>query len=295
LNAKPAHPRVSLSEAIRLVAHGREQQRYRQTKRLTELDSDNQETLPEYIMLSAEVAALWLQLQETHYATTKRTGAKLVAEIPLVSLAPSALDYAEEMTSSVEARSGLRAILSSKNMIDLPALLDTAISRLWFAGYSERLLFSIPAVRSSLMEAALRPVDIRILLVHPDSPAAQARRLSEAYAKPSDLFEDIATTIKGFEEFELELRASAADKSVPVHCALCLSHSMLSSSFFFVDDLCIASLYSAHLTGGAGAALVFRSSSVQPKGYFQVLLREFQSAWGECTGQEIENTSEVLT
>lgn len=282
LKQKAGHPVLSIPDATRLVADGREQQRQRRTTHLAEL-GNNQETLPEYIMLSAEVAALTLQLQQYRYAATPQiSGSRVIADVPLVALPVSALDYAEEMPSSTQARSGLRGILSSKNLIDLPSLLRTAVSRLWFAGYSQRLLFMIPEVRASLMDAALRGVDIRILLVDPDSPAAQARSVSEVYAKPSDFFEDIHTTRMGFAAFEDDLRAAATPNTPEILCTLRLCTSMLSSSFFFVDDLCICSLYSASLTGGVGTALVFRSSSVQPNGYFQVLLREFQSAWGQC-------------
>lgn len=287
LKHSPAHPVLSLPDATRLVADGREQQRQLRTTRLAEL-GDNPETLSEYIMLSTEEAALALQLQQYRYtATTQFAGTRVVADLPLLPLPASPLDYVEEMPASTRARSGLRGILSSKNFIDLPALFRMAVSRLWFAGYSERLLFNIPEVRASLSDAALRGVDIRILLVNPESPAAQARSLSDAYAKPEDLFEDIQTTCVGFAEFEKDLRAAAVD-TAEVQCTLRFCPSMLSSSFFFVDDLCICSLYSANLTGGAGAAFVFRSSSVQPNGYFQVLLREFQSAWANCEDKTAE-------
>lgn len=279
---------LNVPDAIRLVADGREQQRHRQTTRLGEL-GNGQETLDEYVMLNLEVGALNVQLQEYRYtATTQTAGTRLIAEVPVVPFPASALDYAEEMPASTLARSGLRGILSSKHFIDLPALLRMAVSRLWLAGYSERLLFSIPEVRASLMDAALRGVDIRILLVDPDSPAAHARSMSDAYATPSDLFEDILTTQKGFAEFDEDLRANATAETPEIQCSLRLCTSMLSSSFFFVDDLCICSLYSANLTGGAGAAFIFRSSSVQPNGYFQVLLREFQSAWANCEGKASE-------
>jgi hypothetical protein len=288
LKQKLGHSVLSVPDATRLVADGREQQRQRRTTRLAEL-GDNQETLPEYIMLSTEVAALALQLQQHRYtATTQIAGTRIIADLPLLPLPASPLDYVEEMPASTQARSGLRGILSSKNFIDLPALLRTAVSRLWFAGYSERLLFNIPEVRASLIDAGLRGVDIRMLLVDPDSPAAQARSVSDAYAKPEDLFDDIRTTIVGFAEFDEALGIAVTADTPEIQCTLRLCTSMLSSSFFFVDDLCICSLYSASLTGGAGAAFVFRSSSVQPNGYFQVLLREFQSAWANCEGRALQ-------
>ena len=282
LKDKTGHPVPGIADATRLVADGREQQRQLRTARLKELGSDSSvETLPEYVMLMAEVAALTTQLQQTHYAApAEAPGTRVIAEVPLIALPASALDYAEEMSSLVRARSGLGGVLSSKNLIDLPALLRRAIGRLWFAGYSQRLLFTIPEVRAALKDAAIRGVDIRILLIEPDSPTGRARSMSEAYAKPEDFFEDVLTTRRAFSAFYEELVTVDAVDSTGIRCELRLCTCMLSSSFFFVDDLCICSLYSANLTGGAGAAFVFKSSSVQPNGYFQVLLREFQGAWG---------------
>lgn len=271
----------SVSDATSLVAQGRKQQIQLSTKRLFEISDSSEETLAEYIMLSAEVAALNIQLQQTQYAATdEKSEIKEVAELPLTSLSASPLDYAEEMQANVRKRSGLSAILSSKNLINLPVLIDRTVSRLWFAGYSQRLLFTIPEVRSSLMNAAKRSVDVRILLVDPDSPAGQARSVSEVYTKADDFFEDVRATIQYYAKFKEELEASA--DSVNILCDLRLCKSLLSSSFFFADDLCISSFYSANLNGGSGGAFVFKSSSVQSNGYFQVLFREFQGAWGSA-------------
>lgn len=282
LKDKAGSPVPSISQATRLVAEGREKQRQRQAARLTEIGDSTEETVTEYIMLSAEVSALTTQLLQTQYgAAGEAARAREVADLPLATLPASPLDYAEAMSSSVRARSGLSAVLSSKNLLDLPALLRRAIGRLWFAGYSQRLLFTIPEVRAALMDAVKRGVDIRILLVDPDSPAAHARSASEAYAKPGDFFDDVLMTAQGYDQFKEELIKAVGD-SAEVRCDLRLCPSLLSSSYFFVDDLCICSLYSANLTGGSGGTFVFESSTVQPNGYFQVLLREFQSAWKQC-------------
>jgi hypothetical protein len=280
----------STLDAARVIADAREQQRQRRTTRLAELGDDNSEaSLAEYIMLSAEVAALGAQLQQSQYAAgNPLSGARVIAGIPLIALPTSALDYAEEMPSSTLARSGLRGILASKNLFDLPALLRYAGSRLWFAGYSERLLFASPEVRASIYDAATRGVEIRILLVDPESPAALARSLSDAYLKPEDLFADILATREAFAEFDKEVREADAARAPKLRCELRLCTNALSSSFFFVDDLCICSLYSSNLTGGAGAAFVLGSSSVQPNGYFQVLLREFQSGWGQSEREGLQ-------
>lgn len=280
LKRNPGRAPMRLTHTMRLVADGREQQRQRRTTRLAEL-GDGQDTVPEYIILSTEVAALTMQLQQYHYSVAPQpSSTRVVADVPLLALPPSALDYAEEMPHTTRARTGLYGILSSKNLIDLPLLLRGATSRLWFAGYSQRLLFTFPEVRASLLDAATRGVEIRILLVDPESPAAVVRSISEAYADPNDFFDDIRSTQDGFAAFEHELHSVAEGAEQGIRCDLRFTSNTFSSSFFFVDDLCICSLYSADLTGGAGTAFIFRSSSVQPNGYFQVLRREFQQSWG---------------
>lgn len=278
LKEKTGFPIPSIADTARSIAHGRKQQIQRCTTRLREISDSTEETASEYIKIMAEVTALTTQLQQTHYGITdENSTTEEVAELPLTAFS-SSLDYAEEMQSGVRQRSGLSGILSSKNLINLPTLLDRAVGRLWFAGYSQRLLFTIPEVRAALMNAVSRKVDIRVLLVDPESPAGQARSVSEAYTKSSDFFDDVLATIQQYTKFKEE--ANELEDSINIRCNLRLCKSLLSASYFFVDDLCICSLYSSNLTGGAGAAFVFKSSSVQSNGYFQVLLREFQSAWG---------------
>lgn len=281
LKDKSGHSVPSIADATRVVTEGRQQQIQRRANRLTELRESTPETTTEYFILATEIGALTTQLQQTQYATmTAGSGMRFVAELPLTQLQASTLDYAEEMPDYVRAKSGLSGILSSKNLIDLPTLVRRAVNRLWFAGYSQRLLFKIPEVREALKDAAQKGIDIRILLVDPKSPAALARSISKLYAKPDDFFEDIRLTTEGFAAFTEELSVEI-DGSNRISCDLRFCESILSSSFFFVDDLCICSLYSPNLSGGAGGTFVFKSSSIQLNGYFQVLLNEFQSAWNE--------------
>jgi hypothetical protein len=270
-------------DMARVIAQAREKQRQLRTVTLANLGSDPSEALiPEFIALSMEVAALATQLQQNHYAAAHTLpDSRTVAGIPLIALPAAAGDYAEELPAPTAARTGVRGLLSSKSLIDLPLLIRYAARRLWFAGYSERLLFTVPEVRTALHDAVLKGIDVRILMVDPASPAAFARGLSDAYATPNDLFKDIETTRNEFAAFDEGVR-SAAGQNDTLHCELRLCTNALSSSFFIVDDLCICSLYSSNLRGGAGVTFVFGSSSVQPNGYFQVLFREFQSGWTEA-------------
>ncbi|UPT69030.1 MAG: hypothetical protein M0D57_10595 [Sphingobacteriales bacterium JAD_PAG50586_3] len=267
----------SIAYAMNAISHGRTLQLNSDAKRLSEIKGSSKETLHEFVILATEVAALTVQLSTTQLASGVKNDMKEVGEVPLIGFS-STLDYAEETPTDLRKRSGLSGILSSKNLINLPVLIDRAVSRIWFAGYSQRLLFTIPEIRVALLNAAKRNVDIRILMVDPDSLAGQARSLSQAYASPDDFFNDVRLTVQQFALFKEELEK---DKPMnPVTCDLRLSKCMLSASYFFVDDTCICSLYSSNLTGGVGGAFVFNSSSVQSNGYYQVLLREFQSDWG---------------
>lgn len=275
---------ISHLDASLAVADGREKQLQRSVSRLAELGNDtSEETLAEFVMLSAEVAALTTQLQMLHYTErTPRSRAADCGGIPLISLRSSTLDYAEVMPSSVRARSGLRGILSSKNVIDLPVLIQGTSNRLWFAGYSQRLLFKISAIRTALKAAVAKGVDVRILLVDPYSAAALARGRSEVYERTSNLSSDILETCSACAELVRELREeSVAETNEQFQVELRLCQEVLSSSYFFADDICICSLYSSSIRGGSGTAFVFGSSSLQPTGYFQVLLRDFQNAWGQ--------------
>jgi ubiquinone/menaquinone biosynthesis C-methylase UbiE len=275
----------SLAQAAKLVANARERQRQDHTAKLAELKS-GEDTLAEYFILNTEVASLGVQLLRYHSSALTAAKTEIIPGIPLLAFPLTPLDYAEPVPPSQRSRAGLRGILSSKRLIDLPTLLGTAHARLWFAGYSERLLFNVPEIKAALRNAAVeRRVDTRILLVHPDSAAALARGVSEVYANPSDLYSDILTSVSGFAEFEREVQAASAGGPHKVQCELRLCRSILSSSFFFVDDLCICSLYSSNLTGATGAAFVFESSSVQPNNYFQVLLREYQGLWQQSDRQ----------
>jgi hypothetical protein len=274
----------NLAQAAKLVADARERQRQHHTEKLAELKS-GEDTLAEYFILNTEVASLGVQLLRYHSLAPTGAKTEIIRGIPLLTFPATPLDYAEPMQPSPRSKAGLLGILSSKRLVDLPALLGTANARLWFAGYSERLLFNVPEIRASLREAVERRVDTRILLVHPDSAAALARGLSEVYTTPSDLYSDILATVSGFAEFEREVQPATVDGSARVPCELRLCRSILSSSFFFVDDLCICSLYSSNLAGATGAAFVFESSSVQTNNYFQVLLREFLALWAQSDRQ----------
>lgn len=263
--------------AAELVLRAREEQYRLRIDELSALD-DSEQTLAQYVVLADEVASLGVQIANYSKAAGFGTRGTSIAGIPVRAIAGSGFDYAEEMASANPV-SGLRAILSSKRLIDLPALIASSHTRLWFMGYSQRILFSGGEMRDAVKAAVVRGVDVRILLAHPGSPAVQARGASAAYASPEQLVSDIVETEASFFQFRRELEQFSSGERTSKEIALRFCRMVMPASFFIADESCIFSLYSSTLTGGDGAAFVFRSGSPQVNDYFHVLLREFQGAW----------------
>jgi hypothetical protein len=263
------------SEAAHLVLEGRfEQLRGALDQRLNLTDAD--ETAPKYVELSEQIAVLNSQI----HAFEEGDGtAKPGLNIAGVALRPpSASEYVDEIRPTRHGASGLKAILSSKTLIDLPALIDTATTRLWFAGYSQRLLFALGPVRQALGHAIGRGVDARFLIVDPNSAAARARGRSEAYSGPDQLADDILKTVDGYRSFADEVASEmAAPGGGSAELRLC--DTIFSSSFFFADTTCICSLYSFNTRGGSAPAFILRGSPDSQNDYFNLLLREFQTTW----------------
>lgn len=238
--------------------------------------TENDETAVTYLALSEQIAVLNGQIHAFEKGDEVACPGPSVAGVILRPLAEGG-EYAEELRAGPPGVSGLKGILSSKNLIDLPALIDTASTRLWFAGYSQRLLFAPGPVREALARAAERYVDIRVLIVDPASDAARARGKSDAYSAPAELVADISETIEGYRSFADEFARTIPDDPRSVELRLC--DAIISSSFFFVDSTCICSLYSFNLRGGSAPAFVLKGSRGSINDYFTLLLREFQRSW----------------
>jgi hypothetical protein len=282
LNDEPSAAAPNRNEATHLVLEGRREQLRRALEEqagLTEAD----ETAVTYLALSEQIAVLNGQIHAFEAGDGIARPGPSVAGVELRPLADGG-EYAEELRSVRPGASGLKGILSSKNLIDLPVLIETATSRLWFAGYSQRLLFTPGPVREALARAAERGVEIRVLIVDPNSDAARARGQSHAYSRPDQLASDIDETIHAYRGFADEMQAGATiEGSKPVE--LRLSDTIISSSFFFVDMTCICSLYSFNLRGGSAPAFVLRGSPGSSHDYFTLLLREFQSSWLKASAE----------
>ena len=278
LREAPSALKPNRAQAEQLVLRAREAQLEQRTAELRAL-APSDDTTVDYFILSEEVATLSSQVQAYRSSNTAARTSSRAAGLPVKPYSTSGFDYVEEIKSNTTMISGLTAIISSKAMIDLPALIDQTLARLWFAGYSQRILFSNSDVRQALLRAVERGVDLRILIVDPESHAAQARGLSDAYGSPQELVSDIRETMEAFDLFSDELRTRSGGSARPETSELRLFQSIVSSSFFITDNTCLCSLYSSNLTGGAGPTFVLKSPDGNVNNYFRALLREFQGTW----------------
>jgi hypothetical protein len=274
---------LSQHDAEKRIAAAREQQREAVIAELEQLSATSEEsTTPDYLILQAEEAALATQLQQWSYRLQRTpVGSSnrkvLVNQVPLVNIPMTPLDYADEINGT---RSGLRVVVSSKNLLDFPAILGECRNRAYFAGYSQRSLLLSEQNRVALRHAISAGADLRILLANPSAPAAIARATSLAYSTPSDLTDDIHQTQRAFEQFYAFMGGVLQADLLSTRCRLRLTNAIPPCSYFIVDDLCYVSLYSLRLTGGSGPCLIFRADEDGPSAYFSILLQEFRLAWG---------------
>ena len=279
----------TLTTIEQAIVTARSKQREEITEQLQALSATSDEaTTPEYVILQAEEAAISTQLQQYSYNTVrqrKKHAAKhmLAGVIPLASLPSTKLDYAEEVTDVALSRSGLVAVLSSKNLIDFPALLAGCKDRAYFMGYSQRSLFQNQPTSEAVVKALGNGADFKVLLVNPSSEVTIARAKSLAYTSYEDLIADINYTRGAFKAFLGELSAQQQFALSKPSCELRLMSTIPPCSYFIIDDLCYVSLYSLRLSGGSGPCLVFRNDPMEPNAYFAILLQEFQLAWDGST------------
>lgn len=272
-------PALAVFEAR--VKSMREAQRAQVIRSIQALNKDSDErTTAEYVMLQSEEASIATQLQQVSYSQAAALSVpgerRVVASIPLVAVPLTPVDYAEEIPESISRRSGLVAIISSKNHLDFPALIAACRKRVYFSGYSQRSLLRTVQNRMGLQTALSAGAEVRVLLCDPESKAAAARADALAYSNPRDLTSDIRNTLRDFNEFRESLprEDGSCDR-----CQVRLTATIPSSAYFILDDLCYVSLYSLRLTGGMGPCLVFKNDPDEVNAYFFILLQDFQLAW----------------
>lgn len=289
LIARRVRAPASLATVERFVADARERQRQRLIADLQALNATpNEHTTPDYLILQAAEASLSTLLQQWNYEkdAVPPPEVQIVAGIPLVAIPLTSVDYAVEVMGQPAERSGLVAIISSKNRLDFPGMIAACRERVYFAGYSQRSLMLSEGNRLALGTALQAGADVHVLVCDPNSRAAAARAEAIAYSGLRDLTGDILQTIREFENFRESLLHMADGEEQYERCQIRMSTTIPSSSYFILDDLCYVSLYSLRLTGGTGPCLVFQNRPDEVNAYFGILLQDFRLAWDGSGGMK---------
>lgn len=222
----------------------------------------------EFLRCQAEAAALAMQLQKWDQGRQDQPR-RSVAGIGLVALASGPYDYALALPATIAEPSGLKAIVASKNLLDMPAMIRGSRRLLYFSGYSQHALFTRHPNRAALLAASKEDVDIRILIVAPGSEAARLRAAAPIYADREELQSEIDESIAAFAQLDegtknrIALRAAA----LPPPC-----------SYFIIDELCVMSIYGQGITGSLAPCLIFKKTE-GGNTYYSLLLQEFNLAW----------------
>lgn len=163
--------------------------------------------------------------------------------------------------------SGIVAVLDSKDVIDMAASIDAAVERVWFFGYSNKYAFRDPENVRAIGAAAKRGVDVSVVMVDPQSPAAVLRSAQAAYPNGDQLLADITDSLA---------RLGPIRTIFPSWAQVFLTSQAPPCSFFIVDDFCVASYYTSHSRGTAGRSAVYRRTDNE-HGFYEMLALEYQS------------------
>lgn len=274
--AHPTHHHVSSQLAEESCVGAREAQKEQVLRRLQQLaENATEDNTPEYLRNEAVAAALAMQLQKWDQERQFRTP-RSVAGIPLVSIERSELDYAITVSDEVFEASGIRAVIASKNLLDIPELIKSARASVTFVGYSQHSLFSREQNRAALESSLRAEVPVRILIVDPRSNAAESRSQALVYSEADELSNQISQTVAAYISFRQNLDAVAADARRLIE--LRVTERAPSCSYFFIDDLCFFSLYGQTTTGSTAPCIIVKRTD-KPSTYFTVLANEFQVMW----------------
>lgn len=235
-----------------------------------------------YLRLSLEIAALVRQLDaassvlrqvpEDDFGVLETPNFR----IPLSTSVRVSGGFALERDSNFSKVTGCVGALRDKDHIDFPKLIEHSHSRIWFAGYSQKLTFRTEENRVALRAAVQRGVDLRMLILDPESTMVQMvgkNRLSHGQER---LREGIANTLEAagmFQHWVLESGSSWPLTNVR------LADSPFPGSYFFVDGTCFFSTYTRQTTGSRAPCLIYERGAADLAGYFEILEEDFLAAW----------------
>jgi hypothetical protein len=242
-------------------------------ERLNALKKPDHDSAYEFTTLSMETSAIASQLQKHGYGehSSGRTMPRI--GIPLLDIG---VPYAEVVPGPTAESTAIAAVVSSKNSMDFPRLLDHTERFAYFAGYSVRSLFKGPETLTAIEALIGRGGQLRILLCDPSSAAVAARATAPVYADDARLRSDINKSIEHFGDLRKRIEAHFGDAAARFQ--LRLTAQLPPCAYFIVDDLCFTSLYTMGLSGGSGPTVVFQPGRAQVS-YYDILLSDFVLAW----------------
>jgi hypothetical protein len=179
------------------------------------------------------------------------------------------------------SETGLAAALKTKDVIDIPKMIENATHIVWFAGYSNRLTFETVANRNALALALGRGVDFRAILCDPESPIASIRAAEPIYANKEELIYNIKSSLSFARTF-------LDDVYFPMppdgrgSFGVRLTTSIPNCSCFFIDQLCFASFYTGRMSGNLAPSFIFRAAGVSRIGFYEILKEEFLQTYANA-------------
>jgi hypothetical protein len=273
--AIPTGRSLPVKDAVKRTIHYRDAQRGKLLNAIRRLsDKTDPETAPDYVILADHITSISMQLHALGVATVL-TPTLGDLDIPL-SPVVSPIDYAGELAAGKARESGLVAVLSSKSLIDMPALLRTCKDAVLFEGYSNRALFRRDENIAALQDILSAGRSVRILVVDPTSTVADLRSREPAYKNENDFREDLEGTLADARRFMDRAVERHGAEYARQHFDLRVYQRVPACSYFLVDDLCVFSLYSRRLTGSRGPAFVYRETRTELNSYYAILKQDFE-------------------
>lgn len=283
---EPSSISIDLNKAVEFCVQARDKQYYQIANKLKLYkDEYGGDTVTEFLSLLNEYAAIGVQLQEekTSYLPQPNQLSALNDLNTPLRYPLGDFDFAERVSDEVTKKSGLIAILSRKGIIDFPKLISNCKEFAYFSGYSQHSLFKTEEDRDSIHLMVKSGKRLYILATDPDSDIARIRAQEPIYGNHHELLEDIQETIRDGRRFYQMLCMESGEEIAMKYFQIRVTKRVPTSSNIIIDDLCFVSLYGRILTGSSGPCFVFRKIPGVIYNYYDIILKEFEDAFGEAT------------
>lgn len=283
-NVKRTKVKLQYDDVVEILANHRLQQ-LSKIEEVIKVTTEDYEKTEDLIVLHNEFVALTMQLrkvgrlQDSSQFELSLEKINILVKEPM----PNLFQYAVATTEKVWQKCGLIAMVSNKHLLNFPKLIASAQKSIFFGGYSNRHLFSKKENKKPLLEAVKSGVDVRILIIDPESQAATLRSEEPLYKKPSSFIESITESIDAGQVFYNELVNKLGADAAKRHFKFSMSKRIPRWSYFFVDDTCYLSLYSINMSGSSAPCFVFRSVQGVANNYFHLVRNEFIDLFSEST------------